>query len=159
MRSKRVLNPEGKMASMMGKNGMTNESQVTLCRYYKGAILSNTDNVDGMINDIQAVFHHCRSTDQNLQHSFCPKGEYSWCKFNKYMHEKAKNPNTDMPMPTYRTEVINRIFNVDRSARPKRSPEMAIFTSRKSSKCNGRHHAFGSVSSSETRSTTSEVDF
>ena len=41
----------------------------------------------------------------------------------------------------------------------KRSPETAIFTSGKSSKCNGRHHAFGSVSSSETRSTTSEVEF
>ena len=51
------------------------------------------------------------------------------------------------------------IFNVDGSARPKRSPETAIFTSGKSSKCNGRHHAFGSVSSSETRSTTSEVEF
>ena len=59
---------------------------------------------------------------------------------------------------TYGTEVIE-IFNVDGSARPKRSPETAIFTSGKSSKCNGRHHAFGSVLSSETRSTTSEVEF
>ena len=37
--------------------------------------------------------------------------------------------------------------------------ETAIFMSEKSSKCNGRHHAFGSVSSSERRSTTSEVEF
>ena len=35
------------------------------------------------------------------------------------------------------------------------SPETAIFTSGKSSKCNGRHHAFGSVLSSETRMKTS----
>ena len=55
--------------------------------------------------------------------------------------------------------VLIEIFNVGGSARPKRSPETAIFTSGKSSKCNGRHHAFGSVSSSETRSTTSEVEF
>ena len=60
---------------------------------------------------------------------------------------------------TYRTEVINRTIQLDGSARPKRSPETAILTSGKSSKCNGRHHAFGSVSSSETRSTTSEVEF
>ena len=40
-----------------------------------------------------------------------------------------------------------------------RSPGTAIFTSEKSSKCNGRHHAFGSVSLSEKRSTTSEVEF
>ena len=59
---------------------------------------------------------------------------------------------------TYRMEVIE-IFNLDGSARPKRSPGTAIFTSGKSSKCNGRLHAFGSVSSSETRSTTSEVEF
>ena len=51
-----VLNPKGIMASKMGKDGMTNDSQVTLCRYYKGAILSNTDDVDGMMNDIQAIF-------------------------------------------------------------------------------------------------------
>ena len=56
---------------------------------------------------------------------------------------------------TYRTEVINRTIYIDGSERPKHSPETAIFTSEKSSKCNGRHHAFGSVSSSETRSTTS----
>ena len=63
---------------------------------------SSFDNVDGMIKDIQAVFHHFISTDQSPQHSFCPKGEYSWCKYNKYMHEKAKNPNIDMPVPKHR---------------------------------------------------------
>ena len=55
--------------------------------------------------------------------------------------------------------VTIELFNVDGSARPKRSPETVIFTSGKSSKCNGRHHVFGSVSSSEMRSTTSEVEF
>ena len=59
-----------------------------------------------MINDIQAIFHHCSSTDQNPQHSFCPKGDYTWCKFNKYKHEKNKNPNTDMPVPEHREKPI-----------------------------------------------------
>ena len=56
---------------------------------------------------------------------------------------------------TYWTEIINLTFL---RVQPKRSPETAIFTSGKSSKCNGRHHAFGSVLSSEMRSTTSEVE-
>ena len=64
--------------------------------------LHNTDSVDEMINDIQAIFHHSISTDENPQHSYCPKGEYSWCKYNKYMHEKAKNSNTDMPLRKHR---------------------------------------------------------
>ena len=39
------------------------------------------------------------------------------------------------------------------------APETAIFTSEKSSKCNGKHHAFGSVSPSETRLSTSKWSF
>ena len=104
MRKAKVPNEKGVMATKMGKNGMTNDTQVKLCRYYKGAILSNTNDVDGMINDIQAIFHHCSSTDQNPQHSF------SWCKFNKYMHEKTKNPDTDMPEPEHREKPLIPTF-------------------------------------------------
>ena len=110
MRKAKVPNKKGIMASKMGKDGMTNDTQVTLCRYYKGAILSNTNDVDGMINDIQAIFHHCSSTDQNPQHSFCPKGVFSWFKFNKYMHEKTKNPDTDMPVPEHREKPLIPTF-------------------------------------------------
>ena len=106
MREKRVPNEKGVVPNKKGANGMTNESQVTICRYYKGAILSNTDNVDGMIKDIQALFHHCSLTDQNPQHSFCPKGEYTWCKFNKYKHEKAKQTNTNVPVPKHRDKPL-----------------------------------------------------
>ena len=74
--------------------------------------------------------------------------------------ENNKDRLSECSINTYRTEVINRTIQRRRgSARPKRSPETAIFTSGKSSKCNGRLHAFGSISSSETRSTTSEVEF
>ena len=79
MRCKRVHNEKGVVANMKGINALKATNQVTLCLYYKGAILSNTDSVDGMINDIQAIFHHSISTDENPQHSYCPKGEYSWC--------------------------------------------------------------------------------
>ena len=39
MRNKRVPNERGIVTNMKGKHGMTNKSQVTLCRYYKGALL------------------------------------------------------------------------------------------------------------------------
>ena len=61
---------------------------------------------------------------------------------------------------TYRTEVINRTILRRRGVR-----DLSVRLRRhfshpgKSSKCNGRLIAFGSVSSSETRSTTSEVEF
>ena len=47
---------------------------------------------------------------------------------------------------------------VDGSAQPKLLPEALISFPGKSSKRNGRHFAFRSVSSSEVRLTTSEVD-
>ena len=110
MRCKRVQNEKGVVANMKGMNGLKATNQVTLCRYYKGAILSITDSVDGMINDIQAIFHHSISTDENPQHSYCPKGEHTWCKFNKYMDEKAKYPNTYMPVRKHREDPIIPIF-------------------------------------------------
>ena len=106
MRCKRVKNRKGKVATIKGASGLTKENLATICRYYRGAILSNTDNVDGMLRDIQAVFHHCSSTDEKLQHQFCPKGEHTWYKFNKYKQEKAKNPNTNMPVPKHRTKPL-----------------------------------------------------
>ena len=106
VRCKRVNNPRGVVAAIKGASGLSKENLARVCRYYRGAILSNTDNVDGMIRDIQAVFHHCSSTDEKPQHSFCPKGEHNWCKFNKYKQEKAKNPNTNMPVPKHRKPLI-----------------------------------------------------
>ena len=71
---KRVKNPRGVVATIKGASGLSKENLARVCRYYRGAILSNTDNVDGMIRDIQAVFHHCSSTDENRSIHFVQKG-------------------------------------------------------------------------------------
>ena len=56
VRCKRVKNPKGVVATIKGASGLTKENLAKVCRYYRGAILSNTDNVDGMIRDFKLCF-------------------------------------------------------------------------------------------------------
>ena len=56
-----------KTRSMQGGGGMTEETTRILTRYYKGAILNNTGDVDGTKRDIFAIFYHTISTDEDPQ--------------------------------------------------------------------------------------------
>ena len=56
------------------------------CRSIMGkgkAIMSHVNNVEGMKGAVRAVFYHSLSTDNNLQHQFCPTSERSWCKYQR----------------------------------------------------------------------------
>ena len=96
-RKAKVTNAAGKTVSMQGVNGMTEATSRTMARYYKGAILNNAGDVDGMKKDIFAIFYHTISTDRVPRHEFCPEGEYTWCSYNKYKHEKTKYPRRRIP--------------------------------------------------------------
>ena len=56
--------------------------------FYGGAIRNNTQNVAGMHKAIWAVFFHNSATDEVHDHSYCPSGKDSWC---KYSSASAKN--------------------------------------------------------------------
>ena len=74
--------------------------------------MSNVSNVDGMANDTMAIFYHCSSIDENPQHQLCPKGEFTWCKYNKWMHTKTQNPHTNELAPKYKpTQMLQNISN------------------------------------------------
>lgn len=55
----------------------------TLTSYYGKAIRDNNDSLESMRNAIWAIFYHESSSDQSSNHSYCPKGINSWCKYNK----------------------------------------------------------------------------
>ncbi len=40
---------------------------------------TNKNNLEGMINDVIAGLYHISSSQENLQHQFCPKGKDYWC--------------------------------------------------------------------------------
>ena len=63
--------------------------------FYGGAIRNKTHNVDAMYKAIWAVFFHNSATDEIHDHSYCPSGEESWCKYSRAV---AKN----LPPPTHK---------------------------------------------------------
>lgn len=71
------------------KDGSLKDSTINnICKYYRNAIYKNTGNKDNMKTAIYAILYHCRSTDQKPEHHKCPKGETSWCFYNRAL---AKN--------------------------------------------------------------------
>ena len=69
-----------KLVSMQGGGGMTEETTRILTRYYKGAVLNNTGDVDGTKRDIFTIFYHTISTDEDPHHELCPEGEDAACR-------------------------------------------------------------------------------
>ena len=64
-----------------GKGRLTKKEIDKLQIYYGLAIRRNIGNLEGMKNDINAILRHRLSTDSYPNHSKCPKGEETWCKF------------------------------------------------------------------------------
>ena len=95
--AKYVPDENGKLVSMKGGKDNAEQTSRKLTRYYKGAIMNNTGDVDGMTDDIKAIYYHSISTDEEPRHKYCPEREHTCCSYNKHMHETAKYPDKNMP--------------------------------------------------------------
>lgn len=72
------------------KGALTDKVIGILATYYRNAILRNKDNVVLMQKEIMATLLHCSSTDENPDHSLCPRGKDSWCFYNKANAKKVQ---------------------------------------------------------------------
>ena len=86
-----------------GKDRLTKERINIIQRYYGNAIRNNTGDLEAMQNAIWAIFHHSVEPVKNVsleqQHSFCPKGESSWCKFNSDKETDCYTYNATQKLP------------------------------------------------------------
>ena len=87
-----VVEYKGKFLSdskkISGTGRLTKKGIDKLQNYYGMAIRSNVGDLRGMMMAVQATLHHMTSTDDQPVHHMCPKGENSWCSYNK---AKARN--------------------------------------------------------------------
>lgn len=68
----------------IGGAGRLTDSEIDLIQTYYGlAIRRNTHSLKDMRSAVWAIFLHKASTDSHPQHTLCPKGEESWCGFQK----------------------------------------------------------------------------
>ena len=59
--------------------------------FYGQAIHNNVGEIEQMRNDIWAIFNHMMNDNEKTleeQHSLCPTGITSWCKFNRTLYSK-----------------------------------------------------------------------
>jgi len=63
---------------------LTNKLIQDLSLYYGLAIRRHTDSVENMKKEIWAAFFHKISTDEEPQHSHCPAGADSWCRWRQH---------------------------------------------------------------------------
>ena len=73
----------------------------TLQNYYGMVIRSNIGNLYQMKKGVAAIVHHCSGyfnaegkLDNDASHMYCPRGENSWCKYQKYLvTEQSRHMN------------------------------------------------------------------
>ena len=94
-----------------GKGRLTNIRIDALQSLYGYVLKSNKGNAKNMARGVQAILHHYSSTEENPQHQFCPKGKFSWCKFqaDKATGSKTYRPLKD-PIPAAVKEIIQPVF-------------------------------------------------
>lgn len=54
-----------------------------LQNYYDQALRNNLHSLQDMRSAVWATYFHELSTDDHPQHDLCPKGDNSWCKYNR----------------------------------------------------------------------------
>lgn len=85
---------DGKTIGGVGR--LTNKEIDQLQIYYGLAIRRNKGSVGAMKNDIKAILHHRRSTDAKPKHEYCPKGEESWCGYQRDISTESKAMNMNI---------------------------------------------------------------
>lgn len=79
--------------------------------YYRNAIEKNLGDVKKMKDAIYATLYHCKSTDDNPQHHYCPESEESWCFYNRAVAKREKpESHSNMLKTPIREEVAKKIM-------------------------------------------------
>ena len=85
-----------------GKGRLTEAKCKDLQNFYRGAIINNLGDTESMRNAIWAALWHSMSTDDQPRHHQCPKGDSSWCFYQKALAAGADPPShVDHPASTH----------------------------------------------------------
>lgn len=96
------------MVKALGGKGRFTDAEIDqLQRYYGLVIRKNLACVKDMKQGIWASNLHKLSTDDNPQHFLCPKGDDTWCKYNK---AQATNKHKHKNIPQAVMKAIKPIY-------------------------------------------------
>lgn len=105
----RLRNLKKNTKGLGGKGKLTGALIDELTIYYGLAIRRNHDSVKKMQNDIYATLQHKLSTDDNPMHEKCPRGEDSWCSWQR---AQATGDTSYKDKPALSQEVYKAILPI-----------------------------------------------
>ena len=76
-----------------GEGRLTAAKCDELQKYYYGAIIDNLPDVARMKNAIYGTLWHSMSTDEEPRHHMCPRGENSWCFYQRAEAQGEEPPS------------------------------------------------------------------
>ncbi|KAM7282574.1 hypothetical protein ISCGN_002720 [Ixodes scapularis] len=96
--------------SLGGRGKLTQEKIKKITNYYGYALRSNSHDVPGMKRAVEATLLHMTSTDGAPDHSKCPEGAESWCKYNRALANSEPPPPHKNPLPDCVRAALEPVF-------------------------------------------------
>ena len=97
--------------SIGGRGRLTLAKIDNLQRYYGLAIRRNLLNIDKMKQEIMAgLYHTCRSHSFPEQHQFCPKGDASWCRWQRDQASGGEEYSDKNCLPACFLEILKPVY-------------------------------------------------
>ena len=97
------------MKGISGRNRLTKKRIDTMQVFYGKAIRNNIGNVHGAHEAVLAILEHCASTDEHPRHHLCPKGEDSWCSWQRAQVTKTFHKHKN-PLPVAIRRAVEPLF-------------------------------------------------
>lgn len=93
-----------------GKGRLTADLITRLSAYYGRALKSHEGDVDAMQRAVMATYYHITSTDGCSNHSLCPTGEGSWCRYNAAKAKGEPQPKHLYNLPKDVAEALLPVY-------------------------------------------------
>ena len=95
----RLCKLKSRVKGLGGRGKLTNAVIDRLQNYYRIAIRSNKDNLEGMKNAVLASLFHVSSSKDNEWHDYCPRTTDSWCLFERDKINKTSTYKSGVGIP------------------------------------------------------------
>ena len=102
---------KGTATPLSGKGKLTEKVINSLQNFYGIAIRQNSGNLYEMKKAVGAILWHCTDMkDIEVRHQFCPKGESSWCKYQRDRISGEKTYKANLNIPKWIHDIIKPVF-------------------------------------------------
>lgn len=93
-----------------GRGKLTDQKIRKIASYYGYALRSHPHDVPAMQKAVQATLRHMASTDDAPDHSLCPDGPSSWCKYNRAVANGEEPPAHKDALPDSVRAALEPVF-------------------------------------------------